>query len=224
MNPTDRRIVGLALPALGSLAVEPLYVLVDTAIVGRLGTAQLGGLALAATVLGLVVAACNFLTYGTTERVARRLGAGDGRAAADVAVQTMWLSSMVGLAVAPVIALGAPWLAQALGGDGDVLAFGTTYLRIGALGIPFVVFALGAQGVQRGASDYRTPLVILLTANAVNAVLEVLFVYGSAGACRAPRGRPSSPRSGRASRSRWSSSGTSPGRPCAGRAAPGWRR
>ena len=75
MKPTDRTIIRLAVPALGSLAVEPLYVLVDTAIVGRLGTAQLGGLALAATVLSFVVAGCNFLTYGTTERVARRLGA-----------------------------------------------------------------------------------------------------------------------------------------------------
>ena len=96
VNPTDRRIIGLAVPALGSLAVEPLYVLVDTAIIGRLGTAQLGGLALAATVLALVVAGCNFLTYGTTERVARRLGAGRPSAAADVAVQTMWLSAIVG--------------------------------------------------------------------------------------------------------------------------------
>lgn len=178
MNATDRRIIGLALPALGSLAVEPLYILVDTAIVGRLGTAQLGGLALAATVLGLVVATCNFLTYGTTERVARRIGAGQRAAAADVGVQTMWLSAIVGVVVAPLIGLGAPWLATALGGDGDVGDFGTTYLRIGALGIPFVVITLGAQGVQRGASDYRTPLVILLAANSVNAVLEVLFVYG----------------------------------------------
>ena len=96
MNRTDRRIIALAIPALGSLAVEPLYVLVDTAIVGRLGTAQLGGLAIAATVLGLVVAGCNFLTYGTTERVARRLGAGRPADAADVAVQTMWLSTLVG--------------------------------------------------------------------------------------------------------------------------------
>ncbi len=178
MNATDRRILRLALPALGSLAVEPLYILVDTAIVGRLGTAQLGGLAIAATVLGLVVAACNFLTYGTTERVARRIGAGRADDAAEVAVQTMWLSSIVGITVAPLIGLGAPWLAGVLGGQGDVVDFGETYLRIGALGIPFVVFALGAQGVQRGVSDYRTPLVILLTSNAVNAVLEVLFVYG----------------------------------------------
>ena len=108
MNATDRRIIGLALPALGSLAAEPLYVLVDTAIVGRLGTAQLGGLALAATVLSLVVAGCNFLTYGTTERVARRLGAGRPDDAADVGVQTMWLSVIVGVVLAPIVVAAAP--------------------------------------------------------------------------------------------------------------------
>ena len=39
----DREIVALALPALGALAAEPLYLLADTAIVGHLGTPQLGG-------------------------------------------------------------------------------------------------------------------------------------------------------------------------------------
>ncbi len=174
----DRRIVRLAVPALGSLAVEPLYVLVDTAIVGRLGTAQLGGLAVSAAVLGLVVAGCNFLTYGTTERVARRIGAGDRGEAADVGLQAVWLSLLVGVAVAPIVALSAGSVARLLGASGDVLGFATTYLRISAVGLPFVVFALAAQGVQRGATDYRTPLVILVIANVANAVLEVLFVFG----------------------------------------------
>jgi MATE family, multidrug efflux pump len=178
LNATDRRIVALALPALGSLAAEPLYVLVDTAIVGRLGTAQLGGVALAATVLSLVVAACNFLTYGATERVARRLGAGRPDEAADVGVQTMWLALIVGVVVTPVVELSASVVGRWLGGSGEVLDFAVAYLRIGALGLPFVLITLGAQGVQRGASDYYTPLVILLTANAANAVLEVVFVYG----------------------------------------------
>jgi putative MATE family efflux protein len=178
VNRTDRRIIALAIPALGSLAVEPLYVLVDTAIVGRLGTAQLGGLALAGTELGFVVAGCNFLTYGTTERVARRLGAGRAADAADVGVQATWLAVLVGVVVAPLVALSAPWIAAALGGSGEVHDHAVSYLRIAALGIPFVVFALAAQGVQRGAADYRTPLVILLLANAVNTVLEVVFVFG----------------------------------------------
>lgn len=175
---TDRRILALALPALGSLAVEPLYVLVDTAIVGRLGTAQLGGLALSASVLSIVVAGCNFLTYGTTERVARRLGARRVGEAAEVGVQTMWLSVLVGCVIAPVIGVLAPALARVLGGSGEVLEHATTYLRISAVGVPFVVVVLGAQGVQRGASDYRRPLVILFFANLVNTVLEVLFVFG----------------------------------------------
>src|SRR4051794_41453064 len=96
LEPADRRIIALAIPALGSLAVEPLYVLVDTAIVGRLGTAQLGGLALSATVLALVINACTFLIYGTTERVARRTGAGDHIGAAEAGVQAMWLGAIVG--------------------------------------------------------------------------------------------------------------------------------
>ena len=47
----DREILRLALPALGALTAEPLYILADTAVVGRIGTPQLGGLALASSLL-----------------------------------------------------------------------------------------------------------------------------------------------------------------------------
>jgi putative MATE family efflux protein len=178
LTATDRRILALALPALGSLAVEPLYVLVDTAIVGRLGTGQLGGLAIAATVLSFVVAGCNFLAYGTTERVARRLGHGDTAAAADVGVQAVWIAVFVGVPAALVLGAGATTIARLFGASDDVLGFATSYLRISAVAIPFIVVTLAAQGVLRGAADYRTPLVILLTANVANAVLEVWMVFG----------------------------------------------
>ena len=178
LNPTDRRIVSLAIPALGTLAIEPLYRLADTAIVGRLGTEQLGGLAIAASILALVVAGSNFLTYGTTERVANSLGAGREGAAADVGVQAMWIALLVAAIATPALALGARPLAAALGADGEVLEFAVEYLQISALGVPFVLFALAAQGVQRGASDYRTPLVILLAANVANVVIELVLVFG----------------------------------------------
>src|SRR5215467_5360133 len=50
-SPHDREIVRLALPALGALAAEPLYILADTAIVGHLGRPQIAALGLAGTVL-----------------------------------------------------------------------------------------------------------------------------------------------------------------------------
>ena len=179
LDPTDRRLVALAVPALGTLAVEPLYVLVDTAIVGRLGTAQLAGLALAATVLSFVVVGSNFLTYGTTERVARRVGAGDRAGAADVGVQAMWLSVLVGRAGrGPARRRRRDRSAGCSAGLATCSRHATDYLQISAVGIPFVLVTLAAQGVLRGVSAYRLPLVILFVSNLVNTVLEIVFVFG----------------------------------------------
>jgi putative MATE family efflux protein len=178
LTAVDRRIVSLGLPALGTLAAEPLYRIVDTAIVGRLGTDQLGGLAIAVTVLALVVAGSNFLTYGTTERVANRLGAGRAADAADVGMQAMWLAGAVSVVAVPTLVFAAPALVTALGADADVHGFAVEYLRIAAVGVPFVLIALAAQGVQRGGSDYRTPLVILVASNVANLVIELVLVFG----------------------------------------------
>jgi putative MATE family efflux protein len=177
LNELDRRVIALALPALGTLAAEPLYRLVDTAVVGRLGTDQLGGLAIAVSVLSLVIASSNFITYGTTERVARRLGANQQAEAANVGFQAVWLAAIVGVAAVPALVFAARPLASALGADGEVLDFAVQYLRIAALSVPFVVVSLAAQGVQRGASDFRTPLIILVCSNAVNVVVELVLVF-----------------------------------------------
>src|SRR6187200_1558431 len=91
----DREILRLAVPALGALAAEPLYVLVDTAIVGHLGTTQLAALAIAATILTTAFTIFNFLTYGTTAHVARLHGAGREEEAALVGSQALWLSLFI---------------------------------------------------------------------------------------------------------------------------------
>ena len=174
----DAEIVRLAVPALGALAAEPLYLLVDTAIVGHLGTPQLAALALAATVLSNLVALCIFLTYGTTARVTRLHGAGEDEEAAAIGPQAFWLALAAGVVVAAVVAALADPLVHALGGDDEVADMAARYLRIASLGVPMALIALAGQGWLRGMSDLRTPLVIVVVANLVNIVLEVLFVYG----------------------------------------------
>jgi MATE family, multidrug efflux pump len=174
----DREILRLALPALGALAAEPLYLLADTAIVGHLGTPQLAALALAATVLSNLVALCIFLTYGTTARVTRLHGAGQDAEAAALGPQALWLALAAGVVVGGAVAALAGPLVHALGGEGHVADLAARYLRIGSLGVPMALVALAGQGWLRGMSDLRTPLVIVVAANVVNVVLEVVFVYG----------------------------------------------
>ena len=177
-SPHDREILRLALPALGALAAEPLYVLVDTAIVGHLGRPQIAALGLAGTVLSGAFTIFNFLTYGTTAVVARASGAGQHERAARLAAQAFWVSLAIGLALLITLEAVAAPLLRGLGGHGQSGHDALVYFRIAAVGLPAALVALGGQGYLRGVSNLRRPLEVVVVANLVNVALEVLFVYG----------------------------------------------
>jgi putative MATE family efflux protein len=174
----DREIVALALPALGALAAEPLYLLADTAIVGHLGTPQLAALALAATALGAVTTVFNFLVYGTTAAVARAHGAGEEARAHELGAQAVWLGLALGcvLAIATLL-LAGPAIAL-LARHGHIADLAARYLRISAVGLPAILLATAGQGYLRGISRLRRPLEIVIAANVANLILEVALVYG----------------------------------------------
>jgi putative MATE family efflux protein len=174
----DREILALAAAALGSLAAEPLYILVDTAIVGHLGRPELAALGIAGIVLSGLFALFNFLAYGTTSQVARAAGAGERETADRLGAQAFWLSLGTGLLIAVALAVFADPVVAAMGADGRTAALAAEYVRIASIGFPFAFLALGGQGYLRGVGDLKTPLYILLAANGLNVVLEVLFVYG----------------------------------------------
>ena len=174
----DRQILALAVPALGALVAEPLFVLVDSAIVGHLGTAPLAGLALASTILITIIGLCVFLAYATTAAVARRLGAGDRSGALQLGVDGMWLAAGLGVVLAVATWLAAPWLVGALGASDDVAEQAVTYLRWSAPGLPGMLLVLASTGALRGLLDTRTPLVVATLGAVCNAVLNVVLVYG----------------------------------------------
>ena len=176
-SPYDGEIFRLALPALGALAAEPLYILVDTAIVGHLGRSELAALGAAATALA-VLATFNFLQYGTTAQVARATGAGQDAIARKLGAQALWLSLAIGVVLAGAIALLAVPIVSLVGVEGQTADHAATYLRIVSIGIPSFFLALGGQGYLRGVAELRAPLVLIVLGNVLNVVLEVLFVYG----------------------------------------------
>jgi putative MATE family efflux protein len=175
---TDRDILRLALPALGALVAEPLYLLADSAVVGTLGTAPLAGLGLAGTVLTTAVGLCVVLAYGTTATVSRRLGAGDVDGALRAGLDGMWLGVVVGTVLAVAALLGGPALLTAMGASPQVLPHAVDYLRVSALGLPAMLLVLAATGVLRGLQDTRTPLRVAGWSAAGNAVLSATLVLG----------------------------------------------
>ncbi|MFU8850563.1 MATE family efflux transporter [Micromonospora sp. SL1-18] len=172
------RIAALALPALVVLAAEPLYVLVDTAVVGHLGRVPLAALAVGGTVLTLIAWLGTVVAYGTTGRSARRFGSGDRAAAVAEGVQASWLALTVGVLVALSSQVGGGWLARTLvGGPGEVADAAAGWLRIAALGAPGLLLAAAGNGWLRGIQDTRRPLLFVLAPNLLSALLCPLLVY-----------------------------------------------
>jgi len=171
--------LALAVPALGALIAEPLFLLADTAIVGHLGVDELAGVGLGSTVLQTAVGLMIFLAYATTPAVARYFGAGKLPRALAAGRDGVWLALTLGLALGALGLLGAPGLAGAMGARGATLDFAVEYLRISMVGMPAMLVVLAATGTLRGLQDGRTPLVVAGCGFAVNALLNLVLVYGA---------------------------------------------
>ncbi|MCB0977097.1 MAG: MATE family efflux transporter [Acidimicrobiales bacterium] len=177
-RPFDREIARLAFPALVTLLSEPLYLLVDTGVVGHLGAEALGAVALASALLLTVVTLCIFLVYGTTASVARLIGAGDRRGAADDGVQGLWLAAWVGILLAVVLAAGSHPLVEILGGSGRTGAMAVSYLRISTPGVPFLLVGFGGSGYLRGIQRTTPPMLVAVAGAIVNILADLILIPG----------------------------------------------
>ena len=175
---TSRRIAGLALPALGVLAAEPLYLLFDVAVVGRLGALALAGLAIGGLILGLVSSQGTFLSYGTTARSARHFGAGDRPAAVAEGVQATWLALGLGVLIVVVVQAFAGPLIAVIAGSPDIADAAVPWLRIAVLGAPAILVSLAGNGWMRGVQDTARPLHYVVVGFAASALLCPILVYG----------------------------------------------
>ncbi|MDF0513544.1 MATE family efflux transporter [Agromyces sp. H3Y2-19a] len=173
----DRDILRLAIPALGALIAEPLFLLADTAMVGHLGAEPLAGLGLASAVLQTIIGLMVFLAYATTPAVARRLGAGDLRGAVASGIDGLWLALGIGVVLAVGGWFAAPWLVGLFGATSEVTAEASTYLSISMGGLPAMLIVFAATGLLRGLQDTKTPLWVAGIGFAVNIALNYVFIY-----------------------------------------------
>lgn len=173
-----KQILVLAVPALGALIAEPLFLMADSAIVGHLGVAELAGAALGTTVLHTAVGLMIFLAYATTPAVARAIGAGQLSKAMAAGRDGMWFAVALGVLLSLAGFIFARPLVRLLGGEGQSLEFAVDYILYSMPGLTAMLLVLAATGVLRGMQDTKTPLVVATAGFGLNIVLNFVFVYG----------------------------------------------
>jgi putative MATE family efflux protein len=168
----------LAASAFVVLAAEPSFVLVDTAVVGHLGPVPLGALGIGGTLLSLVAIIGGFLEYGTTSRAARWFGAGQRDRAIEEGATASVLALILGaIAVGAGELFAGPLIRLLAGGPGPVASAAETWFRIAVLGVPGIMLVLAGNGWMRGVQETRSPVRIVLIANALSAAASPILVY-----------------------------------------------
>lgn len=175
---SPRAILALALPALGSLVIEPLLTLIDSVMVGHLGVRDLAGLSLASTILNTLVGVFVFLAYSTTARTAVLFGAGKPGAALRSGIDAIWLSLGLGIALVGVLEVTAPQLVGLLGADAEVAGPAALYLRTGGPGMIGMLVILAATGTLRGLLNTKAPLYVLAGGAVFNVLTNLTLIYG----------------------------------------------
>lgn len=167
----------LALPSLATLLVEPLLVLIDSAMVGHLGTDPLAGLAVASTIVTTIVGICIFLSYATTAATARLVGAHKPAEALRHGIEGIWLAFILGTILALALGFGAIPVVELFNPAVSVLPHAVAYIHASAIGLPAMLVVLAATGTLRGFADTRTPLWAATSGALANIPLNFVLIY-----------------------------------------------
>ena len=173
-----RSIMYLSLPMVATFLLQDAFNLVDMFFVGKLGSDALASVSMAGVILGLIITAVMGLSFGTIALVSRYAGEGNIDKADNVVMQSFLLGLILTVIVSVTGWIFTPDMLELLGASEDVVAQGTSYLRImfgGSITIFLTVLFFSAL---RGAGDPITPMVILIISTILNIILDPIMIFG----------------------------------------------
>lgn len=182
-NSVPARLLDLALPVIGLNVLNVLALFVDTAMVGRLADPEpaLAGMSYAFQLLFLLMVGMLGLTVGSVASVARAHGAKDESRVVHLLHQSTQLTVLVGVSIAVLGTLAAPWLLTLLGAKGAHHEQALLYLLPLLIGVVFNYLNILFGAVLRGVGNTRLAFVIALGMNGLNVVLNYGLILGNWG-------------------------------------------
>lgn len=169
-------IIRKAWPIILANAAVPLLGLVDTAVIGNVGTvADLGAIALGALIFSFVYWSFGFLRMGTTGFAAQAVGAGDEEEVRAVLGRSLLVGGALGVLL---IVLQWPISEIAftlLNGGEQMESLAAQYFSIRIWGAPATLSNFALMGLLIGLGNSRQLLLVQLAMNGLNILLDVLF-------------------------------------------------
>ncbi len=173
-----KMLVRLSWPIVIAFSLQTSYNVIDLFWVAKLGSSELAAVSLAGTLFYIVLALGQVLGSGTVALVSQSYGAGLAGRANTIVRQALGLTLFIAITVSVTGFIFARHIIILLGGTGDVLVHGNSYLRIVFIGFSFQLLSFSINYAFRGTGDMKTPMQIMIVATATNIILDPLLILG----------------------------------------------
>ncbi len=177
----QQRILALALPIVGGMVSQNILNVVDTAMVGTLGTVALAAVGFASMTNFMSQAFITGLGAGVQAMVARRKGEGDEANTATPLNGGLLLALLIGIPLTGLMLYLAPLIFPYLHEDPEVVRLGVDYWQVRLLAMIAVGMNFAFRGFWNGVNLSRLYLRTLLVMHACNIFLNWVLIFGHLG-------------------------------------------
>jgi len=172
-----RALFVLAAPVAIAMFVQTMYNIVDTAFVGRLGSASIAALTFAFPIFFILISLNSGLGVGINSIISRFLGAKNKEAAENAATHGIIMTAVFAIAVYILGRLTIRPLYSLFGATQDVRALSMSYMTIILLAVFFMFPAYAMNTIFAAQGDTRTPMLVQTFGFVLNAILDPIFIY-----------------------------------------------
>lgn len=183
--PDERTVLkttlNIAWPSILESFLISLVGMVDTVMVGSLGSYAIAAVGLTTQPKFIALAVFMSLNVAISAIVARRRGEGDRDSANRVLVQALIISVALTIVISVVTVIWADPIIRLCGSAPDTHDAAVGYLRIIQGGMIFNVLSMVINAAQRGCGNTKIAMRTNLVSNGVNIVLNYLLIGGNLG-------------------------------------------
>lgn len=175
----NKQILHIALPSIISNITVPLLALVDTTIVGHLGSASyIAAIALGGMIFNMIYWLFNFLRMGTGGLTAQAYGANQHQATSYILLRSLTIAGGIALTLLllqrPIFQVTFHFVTA----TAEVRSLSSIYFNILIWGAPAMLALYSFTGWFLGMQNARIPMCIAITQNVVNIAVSTLLVFG----------------------------------------------
>lgn len=176
-GPLLKKMVMFALPLAAGSVLQQLFNMCDSAIVGNFASSEaLAAVGANTSVVSLFVNFFVGISVGTSAVIANYFGSGREKDITKAVHTSITLALICGLFLAIFVQFIAQPMLLLMGTPKNVIDLAVLYLRIYALGMPFILLYNFGSAVLRSSGDSRTPFIALVIGGVVNAILNMILV------------------------------------------------